>query len=155
MRYIYNGKQYDENGLPVKGAMPKANPYYAPPASCATPQPPLQPQVPIPQPMSQQFAHVPAPQQSFLPAYPAVQKNRILAVFAAFLFGSFGLHNFYLGYNKRGLIQLSLMLFGCMTFWLLIGFVPIMIVSVWAFVDFIMLILGTPPYDRDANGMPF
>lgn len=43
-----------------------------------------------------------------MPMYTGQPKNKIVAAALAFFFGAFGVHNFYLGYTKRGAYQLGL-----------------------------------------------
>ncbi|MBF0930144.1 MAG: TM2 domain-containing protein, partial [Actinomyces graevenitzii] len=43
-----------------------------------------------------------------MPMYTGQPKNKIVAAVLAFFFGTFGVHNFYLGYTKRGAYQLGL-----------------------------------------------
>lgn len=117
---------YDKDGMPVPH-----NPYVSPGA----------PQVP----------QVPMPQQYVVPAIP---KQKVTAALLAFFLGGWGLHNFYLGYNNRGIIQLVMTGFGLLTFWLIIGFLPLIAAGIWAFVEFIMILMGASPFDRDARGIP-
>ncbi len=63
-------------------------------------------------------------------------KSRAVAAVLAFLLGSLGIHNFYLGKNKYGVIQLVCTL----CFFLVI---PVIISSIWALVDFILILCGT------------
>ena len=72
-------------------------------------------------------------------------KNKIVAALLAFFLGGLGIHNFYLGYTKKAIIQLVLCLAGSL---IVIG--PF-IVGVWAFVEFIMILLGKID---DAEGKP-
>ena len=66
------------------------------------------------------------------------QKSRLVAVLLAFFLGGFGIHDFYLGYNKYGIIKIVLT---CCTG---IGG------SIWALIDFIRLLTGS--LHTDANG---
>lgn len=72
-------------------------------------------------------------------------KNKIVAALLAFFLGGLGIHNFYLGYKKKAIIQLVLSLVGSL---IIIG--PI-IVGIWAFVEFIMILIGKID---DAEGNP-
>ena len=67
------------------------------------------------------------------------QKSKLVAVLLAFFLGSIGIHDFYLGYNKNGIIKIVLT---CCTG---IGG------SIWALVDFIRLLTGS--LNVDANGV--
>lgn len=78
-----------------------------------------------------------------LAAAPTVigeQKSKLVAVLLAFFLGSIGIHDFYLGYNKNGIIKIILT---CCTG---VGG------SIWALIDFIRLLTGS--LNVDANGVP-
>ena len=62
----------------------------------------------------------------------------------AFFLGGFGGHNFYLGYTTKGIIQVVLTI-------TLIG-APIS--GIWAFIEFIMLLMRSGSYAYDAQGQP-
>ena len=70
----------------------------------------------------------------------ADQKSRAVYVIVGFLLGEFGVHNFYAGYNGRGIAQLLIttLSFGLL-FW---------VSWIWAVIE--MLII-----ERDARGVPF
>lgn len=68
------------------------------------------------------------------------QKSKLVAVLLAFFVGGFGIHDFYLGYNKYGIIKIVLT---CCTG---VGG------SIWALIDFIRLLTGS--ISTDANGVP-
>ena len=70
--------------------------------------------------------------------------DRRAAPVLAFFVGTFGIHNFYLGYTTRGIIQLVLAI-------TLIG-APV--AAIWAFVEFIMIIMRYGAYGCDAQGRP-
>ena len=82
------------------------------------------------------------------PAYgqPVVgaPKQWIVAVLLAFFLGAFGIHNFYLGYTAKGVIQLILTI-------TLIG-APIS--AIWALIEFIMILARSGSYAYDAQGQP-
>lgn len=71
------------------------------------------------------------------------RRNGIVYVLLAWFLGTLGIHNFYAGYNGKGLTQLVLTLFS----WILF-FVPLAIVSVWAFVEMLVV-------NKDAKGCEF
>ncbi len=74
------------------------------------------------------------------------QKNKIVAAVLAWFLGAYGGHNFYLGYQKKAIIQLVLGLVG------LILYVPLIVSGVWALVEFIQILTGK--IDKDAKGVP-
>ncbi len=63
-------------------------------------------------------------------------KNKIVAALLAFFLGALGIHKFYLGYNTAGIIMLLVTLFS----WVLL-FVPLLIISVIAFIEFIIYLV--------------
>ena len=84
-------------------------------------------------------------QQSYgQPVFGTAPKQWIVAVLLAFFLGGFGGHNFYLGYTTKGIIQLVLTI-------TLIG-APIS--GIWAFIEFIMLLMRSGSYAYDAQGQP-
>ena len=85
------------------------------------------------------------------PAVPAVeQKSRLVAGLMGILFGIFlgglGIHNFYLGYTKKGLTQLLICILGAC---LVVG--PL-VSGIWCLVEGIMILSGS--INTDANGVP-
>lgn len=111
---------------------------------------------PYGQPQRQQFA--PAQMQSAY-GYAAPQKNKFLAAALFFFLGSFGIGNFYLGQNFRGVTKVGLFLTGSL--FSLIPFVgwivstPIFFALwVWCIIEMIMVLVGGGGYDTDANGIP-
>ncbi|EHM88026.1 hypothetical protein HMPREF0045_01137 [Actinomyces graevenitzii C83] len=91
-----------------------------------------------------------------MPMYTGQPKNKIVAAVLAFFFGTFGVHNFYLGYTKRGAYQLGLAIAGIVLSIVVIGVFLIIAAGIWGFVDFIMILIATPDqmYGHDANGVP-
>ena len=71
-------------------------------------------------------------------------KQWIVAVILAFFLGTLGVHNFYLGYTTKGIIQLVLT----------ITVIGIFVSGPWALIDFIMLIMRSGSYATDAQGQP-
>ena len=74
------------------------------------------------------------------PVNPAA-KSKLAAGLLAFFLGGLGIHNFYLGYTSRGVVQLLLSLFTC-------GIVG----SIWGMVECILIFTGN--INTDANGVP-
>ena len=91
-----------------------------------------------------------------MPMYTGQPKNKIVAAALAFFFGAFGVHNFYLGYTKRGAYQLGLAIAGIVLSIVVIGIFLAVAAGIWGFVDFIMILIATPDqmYGHDANGVP-
>ena len=69
------------------------------------------------------------------------QKNKFIAGLLAILLGTLGIHNFYLGYNKKGITQLLLFVF-------FFGWVSF----IWGIVDGISIF--TDRISHDAKGIP-
>ena len=68
----------------------------------------------------------------------------------------FGVHNFYLGYTKRGAYQLGLAIAGIVLSIVVIGVFLLSAAAIWGFVEFVMILIATPDqmYSHDANGVP-
>ena len=81
-------------------------------------------------------------------------RNSIVAAVLAVFLGTLGVHNFYLGYQRRAKWQLGLTIFGWATAIVLIGFPFIFAVQIWAFVEFILILTKSGPYDSDGDGFP-
>jgi hypothetical protein len=99
----------------------------------------------------------------FSPASGISPKSKVLAVLLAFFVGAFGVHNFYLGRTGRGMTQLTLWggsVMGALVFEATIILAPLAViclmvtsaVGIWAFIEFILLIIGTGSYKYDAQG---
>ena len=124
---------YDKDGLPIPpptnpaGQMyPAPGPYYAPTSG---------------------RTNVTAPQF-------VSPKSQVAAALLAFFLGTLGAHNFYLGYTRKGVAQLLLTVVGWLTAFLLIGLVFLAVVGVWAFIEFILILLRSGALGRDARGLP-
>ncbi len=61
------------------------------------------------------------------------EKSKVAAALLAFFLGAFGVHKFYLGYNKEGIIMLLVWLFG-----LILLAIPSLIIGLIAFIEFII-----------------
>ncbi len=68
-----------------------------------------------------------------------VAKSRAVYIVVGLFFGLLGIHNFYAGYNGRGLTQL---LISIVTGWLIL---PLFVVAVWVLAELFAV-------DRDASG---
>ena len=86
-------------------------------------------------------------------------KSKVKAVLLALFLGSFGVHSFYMGQKKKGFIQLGITVLGIVLFaagigsyvsgagvalptTALIGYLLLIGVGIWAFVDFIRILTG-------------
>ncbi len=70
----------------------------------------------------------------------AEQKSKMTAGILGILLGSIGIHNFYLGNNSRGVLQIVLTLVTCGA------------AGLWGFIEGIMILCGS--IKTDANGVP-
>ncbi len=70
----------------------------------------------------------------------AEQKSRIAAGILGVILGSIGIHNFYLGNNSRGVLQIVLTAVTCGA------------AGLWGFIEGIMILCGS--IKTDANGVP-
>ena len=98
---------------------------------------------------NQQAAYAAGQQAYGQPAYgqpfaAGAPKQWIVAVLLAFFLGTLGIHNFYLGYTTKGIIQLVLT----------ITVIGIFVSGPWALIDFILLIMRSGSYATDAQGQP-
>ena len=78
------------------------------------------------------------------PVVAGAPKQWIVALILGFFFGGFGVHNFYLGYTSKGIIQLILTI-------IVIG-API--TAVWVLIELIMILMRSGSYGYDAQGQP-
>ena len=169
MTFDFGGRQYDKDGLPIeKTPPPAATPQVNPSPSYQHPQqqaPFAQPQqqtpgfaTPTPQSQPAPFSQPLMQQPGYGVAAPVPvgyqQKSWVASFLLAFFLGSFGVHNFYLGYSSRAKVQLLLGVGGIVTSPLIIGFLPLFIVGVWAFIEFIMILLSVGEFAHDAQGVP-
>lgn len=68
------------------------------------------------------------------------ERLRMVAGLLGVLVGGIGIHNFYLGFTKKGVIQIVVTLVTCG-----IG-------SIWGLIDGILILMGKEGYDKDADG---
>lgn len=76
------------------------------------------------------------------------QKSKLAAGLLALFLGALGIHNFYLGYTNKAVVQLLVSLFGG----LLTCGIATFAVLVWSFVEGILILVGSIAYD--ANDIP-
>jgi len=76
-------------------------------------------------------------------------KSRLAATLLAFFLGMFGAHRFYVGKTGTAVLMLILGLVGWATFWFFLGIIFLVAVGIWAFVDFILAVVGSM---RDSEG---
>jgi TM2 domain-containing membrane protein YozV len=78
-------------------------------------------------------------------------KSKIAAGLLGIFLGSFGVHNFYLGYTSKAVIQLVLSIVGILTTCLIIGSVILLGTWIWGLVEGIMILTGKINTDAMGN----
>ena len=77
-------------------------------------------------------------------------KSRLATTLLAFFLGEFGAHRFYIGKTETAIVMLLLGIVGLSTVWFFgFGIVLLIAVGIWAFVDFIVAVVGSM---RDKDG---
>lgn len=87
------------------------------------------------------------PPQYQQPAAPTgAKKSKVATAILAIFFGALGVHNFYLGFTKRAVIQLliSVLSFG----------IGAPVIAIWAFIEGIFYLTAHEGYTTDARGVP-
>lgn len=80
------------------------------------------------------------------------QKSKIAAGLLGIFLGSFGVHNFYLKYNKKAIIQLVCTIIGLATSCLGIGVFIVAGIGIWGLIEGILILVGNIAVDGE--GMP-
>lgn len=80
--------------------------------------------------------------QPYAPAQNS--KSKLAAGLFGIFLGSFGVHNFYLGYNGKAIAQLLISVLSCGTL--------AVVSSIWGLVEGILILTGDTK--TDANGVP-
>lgn len=71
------------------------------------------------------------------------QKSKIAAGLFGIFLGGLGIHNFYLGYNSKGLAQLLISVLSCG----ILSFVS----GIWGFIEGILILTGSINTDSEGN----
>lgn len=79
-------------------------------------------------------------------------KSKIAAGLLGIFLGSFGVHNFYLGYTSKAVIQLVCTIVGLLTSCIGVGVLVVMGISIWGLIEGIMILCGK--IDVDGQGNP-
>lgn len=69
-------------------------------------------------------------------------KSKLVAGLLGIFLGQFGVHNFYLGYNQKAIIQLVCTIIGYLTSCLFIGGFIVAGIAIWGLVEGIMILTG-------------
>ena len=80
------------------------------------------------------------------------QKSKLVAGLLAIFLGTFGVHNFYLGYTGKAVTQLVLSIVGILLCCVVVGVFIVMGVGIWGLVEGIMILTGK--IDTDGKGNP-
>jgi len=76
-------------------------------------------------------------------------KSRLATTLLALFLGEFGAHRFYVGKTGTAIVMLVLGVAGLATIWAFVGYVLLVAVGIWAFIDFIFAVIGNM---RDKEG---
>lgn len=77
-------------------------------------------------------------------------KSKMAAGLLGIFLGSFGVHNFYLGYTTKAVIQLVCTIVGYILCCVGVGVFVVMGIGIWGLVEGIMILVGK--IDTDASG---
>ena len=123
-------------GAPQYGAPPYGAGQYQPPQYTQPPQQNYyQPQYVVP--------------QYNVPPAGYNQKSRLAAGLLGILLGTLGVHNFYLGFTTRGVVQLLVSIIGGI---FTCGMATVAI-AVWGFVEGVLLLAASPSRMYDGHGV--
>ena len=95
-----------------------------------------------------QTATAPKAQPQAQPVVQVEQKSKLVAGLLAIFLGTYGIHNFYLGYTQKAVIQLVITLVGL---FITLG-IGTTAVAIWALIEGIMLLTGS--IKVDGKGVP-
>lgn len=77
-------------------------------------------------------------------------KSKLVAGLLGIFLGGFGIHNFYLGFTNKAILQLILMVVGIVLSCVFIGVFLVLGVQIWGFVEGILILVGK--MDKDSKG---
>lgn len=77
--------------------------------------------------------------QTVYNTYPQYAKSKMVAGLLGVFLGAWGIHNFYLGYSSKGILQIFLTIITC-------GFA-----GIWGFIEGILILCGNISTDADGN----
>lgn len=78
-------------------------------------------------------------------------KSKGVAAVLCFFLGWLGIHRFYAGKVGTGILMIVLSILSGIGVWFIIGFIPLIILTLWIIIDFIMILCGN---FKDGNGKP-
>ena len=79
-------------------------------------------------------------------------KSKLVAGLLGIFLGGFGVHNFYLGFTSKAVVQLVLTIVGFFLCCFYVGIFLVAGISIWGLVEGIMILTGSIP--ADAKGIP-
>lgn len=79
-------------------------------------------------------------------------KSKMAAGLLGIFLGCFGVHNFYLGYTSKAVVQLVLTIVGLVLSCVVVGVFVVLGVWIWTLIESIMIFTGK--IDVDAKGIP-
>ena len=82
----------------------------------------------------------------------AGSKSKIVAGLLGIFLGCFGVHNFYLGYTKKAVIQLVATILGFVLSCIVLGVFVVAGIEIWGFIEGVLILCGK--IDTDGNGNP-
>ena len=85
-------------------------------------------------------------------ANAAEAKSKLAAGLFGIFLGAFGVHNFYLGFTSKAVVQLVLTVVGIILSCIGIGALLVLGIEIWGLVEGIMILSGK--IDKDAKGIP-
>lgn len=81
-----------------------------------------------------------------------MEKQRIVAIILALLFGMYGVHWFYLNENNKGIKYLIATLIGLATCFIIIGIVPLCVIFALSIIDlFNLAIMSDDQFNEKYN----
>ncbi len=87
------------------------------------------------------------------PVVPADAKSKIAAGLFGIFLGCFGVHNFYLGFTSKAIVQLVITIIGFLLCCCAgIGVFIVLGIEIWGLVEGIMILAGS--INKDAKGIP-
>lgn len=87
------------------------------------------------------------PQQPYPVYQPGIeQKSKLAAGLLGILLGGFGIHNFYLGFTSKALVQLLVSV-------LSLGFLYVFM-AIWGLIEGILILTGSENFRNDSRGIP-
>lgn len=78
-------------------------------------------------------------------------KSKMVAGLLGIFLGAFGVHNFYLGYTSKAVLQLCLSILGIILSCIVIGAFLVLGIEIWGLIEGIMILTGKINVDGKGN----